>query len=73
VVDTRTPGGGRPPSSAQAASRVREVWAKLGFPVSRLPEQVVISPTCGLAGTTWEYARAVMAACRDAGRRLSEE
>jgi methionine synthase II (cobalamin-independent) len=73
VVDTRAPGGGRPPSSAQAASRVREVWAKLGFPASRLPEQVVVSPACGLAGATPEYARAVIAACRDAGRRLGEE
>jgi methionine synthase II (cobalamin-independent) len=73
VVDTRPPADGRPPSSAQAASRVREVWAKLGFPASRLPEQVVVAPTCGLAGATWEYARAVMAACRDAGRRLRED
>ncbi|GII20748.1 methionine synthase [Planosporangium mesophilum] len=72
AVDTRTPGG-RPPSSTQAATRVREVWAKLGFPAARLPEQVVVSPTCGLAGTTWEYARAAMAACRDAGRRLRED
>ncbi|GAA1813457.1 methionine synthase [Planosporangium flavigriseum] len=73
VVDTREPANGRPPSSAQAASRVREVWAKLGFPATRLPEQVVVSPTCGLAGTTMEYARSVMKACRDAGRRLREE
>ncbi|HEV7899825.1 MAG TPA: methionine synthase [Planosporangium sp.] len=73
AVDTRALSNGRPPSSAQAASRVREVWAKLGFPASRLPQQVVVSPTCGLAGTTWEYARAVMAACRDAGRRLIED
>jgi methionine synthase II (cobalamin-independent) len=72
AVDTRAPVDGRPPSSAQAASRIREVWGKLGFPADRLPEQVVVSPACGLAGTTWEYARAVMAACRDAGRRLHE-
>ncbi|MCW2639209.1 MAG: methionine synthase [Dactylosporangium sp.] len=73
AVDTRAPSNGRPLSSAQATARVREVWAKLGFPVSRLPEQVVVSPTCGLAGTTLEQARAVMAACRDAGRRLRED
>jgi methionine synthase II (cobalamin-independent) len=72
AVDTRAPGD-RPPSSAEAATRVREVWARLGFPAARLPEQVVVSPTCGLAGTTWEYARAAMAACRDAGRRLRED
>jgi methionine synthase II (cobalamin-independent) len=73
VVDTRAPSDGRPPSSAQAASRVREVWAKLGFPASRLPAQVVVSPTCGLAGVSVEYARAVLTACREAGRRLAED
>jgi methionine synthase II (cobalamin-independent) len=73
VVDTRPPSDGRAPSSAQAASRVREVWGRLGFPAARLPEQVVVSPTCGLAGATVDYARAVMAACRDAGRRLRED
>jgi methionine synthase II (cobalamin-independent) len=73
AVDTRALANGRPPSSAQAAARVREVWAKLGFPASRLPEQVVVSPACGLAAATLEEARAVMAACRDAGRRLGEE
>ena len=36
-------------------------------------EQVVVTPACGLAGATPQYARAVLAACRDAGRRLSED
>jgi hypothetical protein len=37
-----------------------------------LPEQVVISPACGLAGASPAYVRAVLKACRDAGRRLVE-
>ncbi|MGC9666243.1 methionine synthase [Planosporangium sp. 12N6] len=73
AADTRPSAGGRPPTSAQVAARVREVWAKLGFPATRLAEQVVVSPACGLAGATTGYARAVTAACRDAGRRLAED
>ncbi|MFD0823957.1 methionine synthase, partial [Micromonospora zhanjiangensis] len=45
---------------------------RLGFPPARLATQVVVTPTCGLAGATPEYARAVLTACRDAGRRLAE-
>jgi methionine synthase II (cobalamin-independent) len=73
AVDTRAPSAAGPPTSAQVAARVREVWAKLGFPADRLPAQVVVTPACGLAGASPGYARAVMAACRDAGRRLIED
>jgi methionine synthase II (cobalamin-independent) len=66
------PPAGRAPSSAQVADRVRQLWNRLGFPARRLPEQVVVTPACGLAGAPPEYARAVLAACRDAGRRLDE-
>ncbi|MFC4145616.1 methionine synthase [Micromonospora mangrovi] len=67
------PSSGRAPTSAQVADRVRTLWDRLGFPRRRLAEQVVVTPACGLAGATPAYARAVLAACRDAGRRLVEE
>ncbi|MEU5720647.1 methionine synthase [Micromonospora sp. NPDC047738] len=67
------PPGGRAPTSAQVADRVRRVWDQLGFPRRRLAEQVVVTPACGLAGAAPAYARAVLAACRDAGRRLAED
>ncbi len=67
------PSTGRAPTSAQVADRVRRLWDRLGFPRRRLAEQVVVTPTCGLAGATPAYARAVLTACRDAGRRLYEE
>ncbi|TDC73175.1 methionine synthase [Micromonospora sp. KC606] len=67
------PPAGRAPTSAQVADRVRTLWDRLGFPRHRLAEQVVVTPACGLAGATPGYARAVLAACREAGRRLSEE
>jgi methionine synthase II (cobalamin-independent) len=67
------PADGGAPSSARVAERVRQVWDRLGFPRSRLAEQVVVTPACGLAGATEEYVRQVFAACRDAARRLTED
>ena len=72
AVPTQPPSGGRGPSSAKIADRVRELWSRLGFPPRRLPEQVVVTPACGLAGAPEQYSRAVLKACRDAGRRLVE-
>ncbi|SCF18269.1 Cobalamin-independent synthase, Catalytic domain [Micromonospora matsumotoense] len=73
VAPTQPPSAGRAPTSAQLADRVRGLWDRLGFPRRQLAEQVVVTPACGLAGASPEYARAVLTACRDAGRRLHEE
>ncbi|PWU61962.1 methionine synthase [Micromonospora globispora] len=73
AAPTVPPSSGRPPTSAQVADRVRTLWDRLGFPRRRLAQQVVVTPACGLAGATPQYARAVLTACRDAGRRLYEE
>ncbi len=72
-ASARTVTAARPPSSAEVAEPVRQLWQRLGFPAARLAAQVVVTPACGLAGATPEYARAVLAACRDAGRRLAED
>jgi methionine synthase II (cobalamin-independent) len=64
--------GTTPPDSKKIAERVRTLWQRLGFPAARLPEQVVITPACGLAGATPGYARAVLKAVTEAGRRISE-
>jgi methionine synthase II (cobalamin-independent) len=64
--------GGQAVTSAQIADRVRALWRKLGFPAARLSEQVVITPACGLAAASQPEVRAVLKACRDAGRRLAE-
>ncbi len=73
AVPTRAPSAGGAPTSARVADRVRQLWDRLGFPRRRLAEQVVVTPACGLANATPQYVRAVLAACRDAGRRLAEE
>jgi methionine synthase II (cobalamin-independent) len=72
VATTALPGA-RPPSSAEVAGRVRDVWRRLAFPADGLPAQVVVTPACGLAGATPEYARAALRACAEAGRRLAED
>jgi methionine synthase II (cobalamin-independent) len=56
----------------KVAERVSTLWKRLGFAPALLPRQVVITPACGLAGATPDYARAALTACREAGRRLSE-
>jgi hypothetical protein len=65
--------GGAGPWSVAVADRVRGLWDRLGFPRARLAEQVVLTPACGLAGATPDYARAVLTACREAARRLHED
>ena len=62
----------RGPDAKHIADRVRTLWTRLGFPAERLSRQVVVTPACGLAGASEAYARAVLAACREAGRRLAE-
>ncbi|MET0419970.1 MAG: methionine synthase, partial [Actinoplanes sp.] len=47
----------------EIADRVLTLWRKLGFPAARLPQQVVITPACGLAGAPPGYARALLKAC----------
>jgi hypothetical protein len=72
AAPTRPPADGRALTGKQVAERVTKLWTRLGFPAARLPEQVVVTPACGLAGAAEPYARAVLAACREAGRRLAE-
>ncbi|HEX5200579.1 MAG TPA: methionine synthase, partial [Actinoplanes sp.] len=72
AAPTRPPSDGRALTGKQVAERVTKLWTRLGFPAARLPEQVIVTPACGLAGATEPYARAVLAACREAGQRLAE-
>jgi methionine synthase II (cobalamin-independent) len=60
------------PDAKQIADRAKTFWQRLGFPAARFPEQVVITPACGLAGATPGYARDVLKAVTEASRRISE-
>ncbi|MEV0199352.1 methionine synthase [Nonomuraea sp. NPDC050691] len=66
-TDTRLPDVG------VVAKPALELWRRLGFAAERLAEQVVLTPSCGLAGASPAYARAALAACRKAGRVLRED
>jgi len=52
---------------------VRGLWTKLGFAPALLPQRVVLSPSCGLAGGSMPYVRKAMSTLRDAARALREE
>jgi methionine synthase II (cobalamin-independent) len=60
------------PALAETLRPVRGLWNRLGFRPEQLPEQVVLTPTCGLAGASPGYARAALARCREAARMLYE-
>jgi len=59
-------------TSAAVADQVRDLWRQLGFPEQRLPDQVVVTPACGLAGSSPPEARRVLTAIREATQRLNE-
>lgn len=68
VVSTAPPAG----RAAEVAQRLRDMWRRFGFPPERLANQVVVTPTCGLAGATPQYARTAITTCREAARRIAE-
>jgi hypothetical protein len=52
---------------------VQAWWRELGFSVDLLPEAVTLTPTCGLAGASPDYARSAMSHVREAARYLEPE
>ena len=57
---------------ADTVAPVRRLWQRLGLGQQALATQVVVTPTCGLAGASPDRARAALAAAREAGRALTE-
>ena len=78
AADTRRLSAGGPltigsqPAVEAITTRVERLWHTLGFPLSGLPSQVVVSPACGLVGLSSAQARGILAICRDVARRLAE-
>lgn len=58
---------------AASVTPVRTLWQRLGLDPGRLADQVVATPTCGLAGADGARARAVLAQVRAAGRSLAND
>ncbi len=81
---TRTPGGAQQPvqgptgpgdgsaEARQTAERIIWLWRRLGLPLATCPDQVVITPACGLAGASPAYARGALTRCREAASMLAE-
>lgn len=63
----------RLPDIGVVAKPATELWNRLGFPPAALADQVVLTPTCGLAGATPSYAKAALAKCREAAKVLRED
>jgi methionine synthase II (cobalamin-independent) len=57
---------------ADTARRVLRFWHRLGLAPERCAEQVVITPSCGLAGASPQEARDRLAHCREAARIVPE-
>ncbi|CAL9566912.1 methionine synthase [Streptomyces sp. enrichment culture] len=51
---------------------VRTLWRRLGLRPGLLPEAVTVTPACGLAGASPEYARRALAHCARAARSLAD-
>jgi methionine synthase II (cobalamin-independent) len=61
---------GRPGDTA-VVEAIRRPWREVGLPAEGLA-QVVVTPTCGLAGTTADGAHAVLTRVGSAGRALAD-
>jgi methionine synthase II (cobalamin-independent) len=68
---TLTPGDGSA-EARQTAERVIRLYHHLGLPLATCPDQVVITPACGLAGASPVQARAALTQCREAASMLAE-
>ena len=64
------PTGAENPSAAKAADAVVALWNKLGFAPEDLAATIVVTPACGLAGSTPVAARRILHALRETGARL---
>ncbi|CAM5242318.1 Methionine synthase OS=Streptomyces tendae OX=1932 GN=GUR47_36495 PE=4 SV=1 [Streptomyces tendae] len=51
---------------------VRTLWRRLGLRPELLAEAVTVTPACGLAGASPDYARRALAHCVRAARSLAD-
>lgn len=63
---------GRLSDPAGSVMGVRTLWRRLGLAPGLLAEAVTITPSCGLAGASPEYARTALAHCVRAARSLAD-
>jgi methionine synthase II (cobalamin-independent) len=72
ILAGAVPAAGDRSEPADTARRVLRFWHRLGMAPQRCAEQVVITPSCGLAGASPRQAKDVLAHCREAARIVPE-
>ncbi|MBK9738648.1 MAG: methionine synthase [Actinobacteria bacterium] len=60
-------------TEAQASAPLRRVLHRLGLEDSAVLDQVAVTPTCGLAGSSPMWGREALAACRAVGRIVRDD
>jgi methionine synthase II (cobalamin-independent) len=71
VVDANAPE--RRPSAEEVARAVVAVTDRLGFARSALRERIGVTPACGLAGATPQWARTAISLARKAAEAFAED
>jgi len=73
LVPSREPADARPLRARDLATPARELWSRLGFDPQVLARDVVVTPTCGLAGAATSWPARAYRACREVAQVLLEE
>ena len=71
VLPTTAPD--RRPSAEDVAKAVAAVTDQLGFPRAVLPERIGITPACGMAGATLQWARTVIELTQKAADAIADD
>jgi methionine synthase II (cobalamin-independent) len=72
VVPTLPEPGTREPGDTELGERVLAVWRRLDQAVDAAPGRVVVTPACGLAGASPEWARRAYSLARGAARIVAD-
>jgi methionine synthase II (cobalamin-independent) len=59
------------PAAAATGDPIRALWRRLGLPAKTLAD-VVVTPTCGMAGASPQHAKAATTRCIEAADHLAE-
>ncbi len=63
----------RRPSAEEIARSVVDVTDRVGFPRAVLPERIGVTPSCGMAGATLEWARTAVELTQKAADAIAED
>lgn len=73
LVPSTDPDHDRPLRARELAAPARELWSRLGFAPDTLARDVVVTPTCGLAGASMSWPPRAYRLCREVAQVLLEE